>query len=194
MNVVLIAFRSSGERRDFRVAGSPYTIGRKPDCNLRIPSAAVSRKHCELTIDGDALKVRDLGSSNGTFLNDVRVQAASLAAGDRLTVGNITFTVQINGQPASVTPPAPSPHAQRATSSDESSMMEGVSSSHITDPDDSSLPPPPQPPKPQPQPTKPDDATPPADPDDPLSSMISRADDSDEFDFDFLADEPDDKA
>lgn len=181
MNVVLIAFRSSGERRDFRVAASPYTIGRKPDCNLRIPSAAVSRKHCELSLEADALKVRDLGSSNGTFLNDVRVQEAALAAGDRLTVGNITFTVQINGQPAAIAPPAASPHAQRASASDESSMMEGVPSSRITDPDDSASPATTPAPKP----------AGPADSDDPLSSMISRADDSDEFDFDFLTDDED---
>ncbi len=192
MNVVLVAFRSSGDRREFRVAASPYTIGRKPDCHLRIPSAAVSRKHCELTIADDALKVRDLGSSNGTFLNDVRVQAATLAAGDRLTVGNITFTVQINGQPAAITPPATSPHAQRAGGSDESSMMEGVPSSSIAEPDDSNAPATPHT-KPHPKPSQPDQQkdNAAADPDDPLSSMISRADDSDEFDFDFLADEPD---
>lgn len=188
MNVVLIAFRSSGDRRDFRVASSPYTIGRKPDCNLRIPSAAVSRKHCELTMAANALKVRDLGSSNGTFLNDVRVQEAFLAAGDRLTVGNITFTVQVNGEPATITPPAASPNAPRASSSDESSMMEGVPSSRITDPDDSAGPATGAPSKLATTP-----APAPEDSDDPLSSMMSRSDDSDDFDFDFLADEDEKK-
>jgi len=104
VNVTLVAFKSDGERQDFRVKGGRCVIGRKPGCELQIPVSTVSRQHCELVIDGDEIKLRDLGSSNGTFLNEVRVQEATLSPGDRLTIGPAIFTVQVNGEPGEIVP------------------------------------------------------------------------------------------
>src|SRR5262245_42368052 len=74
MQAVLVMFRSDGERRSFSIARDMTVIGRREDCDLRIPLGDVSRKHCRLVRDGDMLKVEDLGSSNGTYLNGRRVQ------------------------------------------------------------------------------------------------------------------------
>jgi predicted component of type VI protein secretion system len=74
-------------------------IGRREDCDLRIPLGEVSRKHCRLVRDGDTLKLEDLGSSNGTFLNGQRVQEALLSPGDTIQVGPVVFAVQIDGEP-----------------------------------------------------------------------------------------------
>jgi predicted component of type VI protein secretion system len=75
-------------------------VGRREDCDLRIPLSEVSRKHCRIIKDGDGVKLEDLGSSNGTFHNGNRVREATLAAGDTVQIGPVTFMVQIDGVPA----------------------------------------------------------------------------------------------
>ena len=69
MQVVLVMFRSDGGRKSFSVTRDVVVVGRREDCDLRIPLGEVSRKHCRFVKDGDALRVEDLGSSNGTFIN-----------------------------------------------------------------------------------------------------------------------------
>src|SRR3954447_14299223 len=100
MQIVLVMFRSDGERRSFSMARDMTVIGRREDCDLRIPLGEVSRKHCRILRDGDSLKLEDLGSSNGTFLNGQRVQEALLSPGDTLQVGPVVFVLQIDGQPS----------------------------------------------------------------------------------------------
>lgn len=99
MQVVLIMFKADGERRSFSLPRDVTLVGRREDCDLRIPLGDVSRKHCRLIRDGDTLRLEDLGSSNGTFHNGVRVQEAILQAGDNIRVGPVIFTVQIDGSP-----------------------------------------------------------------------------------------------
>jgi pSer/pThr/pTyr-binding forkhead associated (FHA) protein len=100
MQAVLVMFRSDGERRSFSIARDMTVIGRREDCDLRIPLGEVSRKHCRLIRDGDSLKLEDLGSSNGTYLNGQRVQEAQLNPGDTLQVGPVVFVLQVDGEPA----------------------------------------------------------------------------------------------
>lgn len=76
-----------------------YVIGRARDCNLRLNHAFVSRHHCELLINDTrhAVWVRDLGSQNGTFVNEVAVRdECELHNGDRLTVACVPFEVHIH--------------------------------------------------------------------------------------------------
>ena len=105
MDAVLVMFKADGTRRDFPVSGDSVTLGRERGCDLRIPKAEVSRRHCSLLLDG-GVRVRDLGSTNGTFVNGVRIENTQLEAGDELTVGPVTFTIMINGQPDPVLNPA----------------------------------------------------------------------------------------
>src|SRR2546423_8247916 len=100
MQAVLVMFRADGERRSFSMARDMTVIGRREDCDLRIPLGEVSRKHCRILRDGDSLKLEDLGSSNGTFLNGQRVQEALLSPGDTIQVGPVVFVLQIDGQPS----------------------------------------------------------------------------------------------
>jgi pSer/pThr/pTyr-binding forkhead associated (FHA) protein len=100
MQVVLSMFRSDGDRRSFSLHKDLTIIGRREDCDLRIPLGEISRKHCRLIKDGDALKLEDLGSSNGTYHNGQRVQEALIQPGDTIQVGSIAFVVQIDGVPA----------------------------------------------------------------------------------------------
>ena len=110
MQVVLIMFRNGGERRSFSVVRDVTTIGRREDCDLRIPVGDVSRKHCRLVVSADNVRVQDLGSSNGTFVNGQQVQDAFLNPGDTISVGPVNFVVQVDGVPGesdlSSSPPA----------------------------------------------------------------------------------------
>lgn len=80
------------------VAPSGFMIGRATDCHLRLASSFVSRHHCELIPDENngAVLVRDLGSQNGTYVNDEKIQKeCSLRDGDRLTVACVPFEIHI---------------------------------------------------------------------------------------------------
>lgn len=102
MDAVLVMFKADGQRREFPITRPVTVMGRKHNCDLRVPISSVSREHCQIERDGDAIMLRDLGSSNGTFCNDQRVQEAKLAAGDRITVGPVHFTLIIDGEPADI--------------------------------------------------------------------------------------------
>ncbi|MEM1212921.1 MAG: FHA domain-containing protein [Planctomycetota bacterium] len=101
---MLVMFKADGNRRDFAVNKDRIVVGRKANCDLRIPLTSVSRQHCELRLDGDQIKLRDLGSSNGTFHNSIRVQEAALSAGDEVVIGPVVFTVVVDGQPEEIKP------------------------------------------------------------------------------------------
>src|SRR5690349_5954961 len=100
MQAVLVMFRSDGDRRSFSLTRDITVIGRREDCDLRIPLGEVSRKHCRLIRDGETLRLEDLGSSNGTFHNGQRVQEVMLQPGDSIQVGPVVFVLQVDGVPA----------------------------------------------------------------------------------------------
>jgi diguanylate cyclase (GGDEF)-like protein len=66
-------------------------VGRSPDAQIRLGSDGVSRAHAEILLDGGRVRVRDLGSTNGTFLNGERAEARELRDGDKLSIGEVTL-------------------------------------------------------------------------------------------------------
>lgn len=98
-DVKLIMFREDGSRREFVLGPGATTIGRKDDCTIRIPLAMVSRRHAEVVVDGSEVILRDLGASNGTFLNNRKITEEELEPGDQIVIGPVVFTVQIDGDP-----------------------------------------------------------------------------------------------
>ncbi len=104
MDVKLVMFKENGERKDLPVQGDVTVIGRRDDCDLRIPLPEVSRRHAQLMVEGQLVTLRDLGSANGTYVNNERVTELQLKPGDHLVVGPVVFTVQIGGEPAAVRP------------------------------------------------------------------------------------------
>lgn len=97
------SLRVLSERQSGSVIPLPqgrFLIGREEDCHLRPNSELVSRHHCVFTNDDITLRLRDLGSTNGTFVNGERLKGAVvLKAGDRVSVGKLDFEVVI-GDPA----------------------------------------------------------------------------------------------
>lgn len=78
----------------FRILpGSIKTIGRSSGAEFMVDAALVSRLHCRLTAGATELQVRDLDSTNGTFVNGKRVDEATLKEGDRLGVGRVELVI-----------------------------------------------------------------------------------------------------
>lgn len=73
-------------------------IGRQSECEISIPSEEVSRRHAELRVTPDGVMVEDLGSSNGTYVNDRRVTRQIMKAGDELRLDTIRFLLLAPGQ------------------------------------------------------------------------------------------------
>lgn len=104
MEVKLVMFKANGQRKDLPLKNPVTVIGRGEECDLRVPVLSVSRKHCELAVTDASVAVKDLASSNGTYVNNKRVNETELAAGDRLVVGPVVFTIQLDGQPEEIRP------------------------------------------------------------------------------------------
>jgi EAL domain-containing protein (putative c-di-GMP-specific phosphodiesterase class I) len=87
------------------ITAFPFRIGRIESSDLRIESSRVSREHAVIERQGDQITVRDLGSTNGTYVNGRRVQESPLKHGDvvRIADSDLTFGCASN---ASVTQPA----------------------------------------------------------------------------------------
>ncbi|RMG38808.1 MAG: FHA domain-containing protein [Planctomycetota bacterium] len=74
-----------------------FLVGREPDCHLRPNSESVSRHHCVFTLDDYTCHVRDLGSTNGTYVNGRRITGqVRLKSHDRVTIGKLTFEVIVH--------------------------------------------------------------------------------------------------
>lgn len=75
-------------------------IGRQPDCDLPIPAEEVSRHHARLKVTPDGVLVEDMGSANGTYINDKRVQSGLLKAGEELRLDTVRFLLITPGMDA----------------------------------------------------------------------------------------------
>ncbi|HTE46843.1 MAG TPA: FHA domain-containing protein, partial [Gemmatimonadaceae bacterium] len=89
--------------------GPPLIVGRAPTCDIPVIDPTISRRHAEVEWSGTVITVRDLGSSNGTFVNGTRVDTAAVTPGDTVTFGKVQFRLhQLAPAPAPpVAAPAP---------------------------------------------------------------------------------------
>jgi pSer/pThr/pTyr-binding forkhead associated (FHA) protein len=83
-----------------QVLGFPrgeFVFGRGPECHVRPNSDWISRQHCLLRVTADEVHIRDLGSTNGTLVNGVRVVGErKLETGDRLELGPFVLQVLLS--------------------------------------------------------------------------------------------------
>jgi pSer/pThr/pTyr-binding forkhead associated (FHA) protein len=107
---------------------SPFVVGRHPDCDRAVGDPLVSRRHCRFFLLGDQVWVQDLGSLNGTYVNNVRLPGLQvlhdgdqpglldsvntrlaflwlqvLHDGDQLRLGSLTFRVTVDSLEAACT-------------------------------------------------------------------------------------------
>lgn len=89
--------------KSISLAVKQFLIGREQDCHLRPSSDLISRHHCVFSVDEFSVRLRDLGSTNGTYVNGERIESpVTLKTGDRISVGKLSFEVLIRqGAPKS---------------------------------------------------------------------------------------------
>ena len=72
-------------------------IGREGDGVILVKSSTVSRRHARIAIDGSGAVVEDLGSKNGTYVNDRRIEAPTpIVDGDQIRIGSLLFTFRLS--------------------------------------------------------------------------------------------------
>ncbi len=96
--------------KHFPLTGT-VTIGRSADCTISIPGDEISRQHAKLQVMPDGVAVEDLGSANGTFINDKRIHHGMLTPGDELRLDMVRFLLVAPGleSAAAAKPSAPAP-------------------------------------------------------------------------------------
>jgi pSer/pThr/pTyr-binding forkhead associated (FHA) protein len=78
--------------QSFQPAEGTTLIGRSPECDVFLDDVTVSRRHAQLTREGDAFTIRDLGSLNGTYVNRRRIESAVLDDDDEVQIGKYRLT------------------------------------------------------------------------------------------------------
>ena len=124
MHLNLVLFKKDGSQKPIPLSSNITVIGRRHDCDLRIPLTLVSRRHCRLSKNEKVVNIKDLDSQNGTFLNGKRIKEAAINAGDYIGIGPLTFALQVDGKPEKITPPRrqeqkPAPKAASKTPAEE---------------------------------------------------------------------------
>ena len=97
MKLKLKVLQGTSANQEIAIPVAKFLVGRGEECHLRPKSPAISRHHCAiLTANGQA-SVKDLGSKNGTFVNEKRIEGlTSIKSGDVLSFGPLTFEVIID--------------------------------------------------------------------------------------------------
>ncbi|HEY7931913.1 MAG TPA: DUF3662 and FHA domain-containing protein [Acidimicrobiales bacterium] len=81
--------------RTFAVGDEPLIIGRSPDVRVVINDSNVSRRHAEVWRTSEGVAIRDLDSTNGTFVNGHRISAVSLSPRDDVTIATVHLRIEL---------------------------------------------------------------------------------------------------
>src|SRR3954469_6324036 len=100
------------ESQEIELTPDPMTIGRASACNIRIGDAGVSSKHAKIWCEDGQYFLMDLGSTNGTFVNERDVDREQLSDGDVITFG-MTKAAFVGDKPKARASPARPPSQQR---------------------------------------------------------------------------------
>lgn len=96
MDVRLVVVQGKPEGKEIAVRGEQFIVGRDPRCQLRPASEAVSKLHCAILQRDGRVYLRDLRSTNGTFVNNDRIAGeVELRDGDLIRVTSLVFAVKI---------------------------------------------------------------------------------------------------
>jgi DNA-binding NtrC family response regulator len=100
VDLVVIEGRDRGARTSIHAGAA--RVGSAPGMDLRLDDPAVSRVHCELLVREAAITLRDCGSTNGTFVEGVRIRDGDVPPGATVRVGQTTFRIETTEEPSFV--------------------------------------------------------------------------------------------
>ncbi len=98
----LVVFHGELSRVVRLFEGAAIVIGRDPSAELSISDDSISRRHASFSVEGGAVTVADLDSTNGTKLNGALVKKAVMSPGDEVTLGAVTVSLHVLGPVAAV--------------------------------------------------------------------------------------------
>jgi len=119
LDSVFKLFSTTGEQSIDLKPGRTVVVGRAVTSDVPIYDPTISRRHAEVSLTEGGVKVKDVGSSNGTFLNGARITEAIAGENDVITFGKVAFRVKEVTAPAprpKVVPPLPSEFGAKAGS------------------------------------------------------------------------------
>lgn len=94
MELKLVVLAGAKQGLEIPLKKDKFLIGRAKECSLRAGSEAISRRHCAIVRKDGNWTARDLGSRNGTYVNETRIaEEVALAPGDELRVGPLKFRI-----------------------------------------------------------------------------------------------------
>src|ERR1051325_11780371 len=96
--LVLLSAGMTGRTHELKV--DKTTIGRLEDNTFQIPEPSVSSHHCEVLLNGNAVVIKDLNSTNGTFINGDKISESPLKPGQVLRLGQIELRLETDAAPA----------------------------------------------------------------------------------------------
>lgn len=119
MHVKLKILRGASAGKVVTVRVPRFYIGRSEECQLRANSDAISRRHCVITVTDTDVRIRDLDSRNGTFVNGEQIGGEQkIQMGDQLRVGPLEFLVTFV-EPAGESGTKATPSTPRGTASED---------------------------------------------------------------------------
>lgn len=89
----LVVERGPRSGMTYKLSPGNTTVGRHPESDIFLNDVTVSRHHCRFLVTDDAVTVEDSGSTNGTYVNDERIDSTLLSPGDEVMVGRFHFVV-----------------------------------------------------------------------------------------------------
>jgi pSer/pThr/pTyr-binding forkhead associated (FHA) protein len=95
--------RLDGTIRVMPLTDKPVVIGRSTEANLQILDPKISRLHCGIAVAAPSFLLRDLNSTNGTYVNGERTTEALLKTGDKILIGDTYFDVAVEPPSAKLT-------------------------------------------------------------------------------------------
>ena len=116
----LVVLSPEQKGRSYELKVDKTTIGRVDDNTFQIAEPSVSSHHCEVLLRGTEVIIKDLNSTNGTFINNEKISESVLKPGQTLRLGQIELQIETGDAPSTYAPapaappaPAPTPGAKR---------------------------------------------------------------------------------
>ncbi len=91
----LIVNPGTSQAREFELKPGAYLVGRAAGNDIRIEDASVSTNHAQIVVEGGVFVIKDLGSTNGTFIAGVQVKQGELRPGQSLRLGWVEMTLAV---------------------------------------------------------------------------------------------------